>query len=441
MFKKSVFHLLLSSILLFQINLYSAAYEASTLHNSVSRSETVQSLFFERWAMIEDNNWNFDFYGKINWVPGFKIYTVDNETGDKKAVNMRLIRTYGGLTFMYQFGQKAGENPQEGSDIMAGFTTTGYHYGLTREATVDRGSAGSTSVSDYKFNQFFDDIFALSFVWKPFIYFHGGILINNIVEPDNDGTMSYFNSSAMNTRWFIASNILSFLDTNFTLKASNIEIMEFAVGINYITEFFTGKLPAIVPDTTVGFKRIGLYNDEIYDAVWVNSPKNTGDTKESAYLYVWPVSLKNSLDMLFIDFLMEFQSHSEILIDKMTGEELKFSAVKNLGITLGFDHFYKSPGSQLISTLGFSRFWDPGIAVHSDDSRYIAYGGFYSLGWNTSIFGTKIKFSYNDAAELNRLVETVDKFMLEWEFNCSFNTWSFGNKKKDDEISSGALDK
>jgi hypothetical protein len=139
------------------------SYEASSLHNSVTRSESVQEQFFRRWALIEENAWNFDIYGKIDWVPGFSIYSRNRQTGEKEAVDMRLIRTCGGFTYLRQVG----EDNDRGSDLMLGFTPAGYHYGLTRQAEIDRGSAGSDSVTDYKYTQFFDDIFALSLVWRP----------------------------------------------------------------------------------------------------------------------------------------------------------------------------------------------------------------------------------------------------------------------------------
>ena len=40
------FTLLLPSLLFLKFNAYPAVYEASTLHNAVARSETVQELFF-----------------------------------------------------------------------------------------------------------------------------------------------------------------------------------------------------------------------------------------------------------------------------------------------------------------------------------------------------------------------------------------------------------
>ncbi len=218
--KKLTYLLVMAGVLMTAVPGFPVAYEASTLHNAVARSESVQGLFFQRWQMIQDNNWNFDFYGKINWVPGFKIYTVDRLTDEKKAVDMRLIRTYGGFTWMYQFGEPEPGKESEGSDIQLGISTVGYHYGLTRSAKLDRGTAGTETITDYKYAQFFDDIFAASFVWKPYVYFHGGLLMNNIVEPNEDGTMDYFNSSGLKYRWFIASNILGFLDNKFMLRES-----------------------------------------------------------------------------------------------------------------------------------------------------------------------------------------------------------------------------
>ena len=54
-----------------------ASYEASSLFNSVGRSETVQDLFFERWETILDRQLYVDWYGKINWVHDFKVHTVN----------------------------------------------------------------------------------------------------------------------------------------------------------------------------------------------------------------------------------------------------------------------------------------------------------------------------------------------------------------------------
>jgi len=52
-----------------------AVYEASTLHNAVARSETVMDLFFERWERIQNMELYFDWFGKINWVQGFRAVT------------------------------------------------------------------------------------------------------------------------------------------------------------------------------------------------------------------------------------------------------------------------------------------------------------------------------------------------------------------------------
>jgi len=408
-------------------SLFAAVYEASTLHNAVTRSENVQSLFRDRWSLIQENNWNLDFFGRINWVPDFQVYDVD-ASGDKTAVNMRLIRTYGGFTYLHNFGkEKTGGGMLEPGRIRAGLTTIGYHYGLTRSVEIDRGSAGNDTVTDYKYTQFFDDIFAASFVWEPYGYFHGGVIVNNQIEPNDDGTMSYFNSNGLEARYFINFNILFFLDSNMIFDDGSVETMEIQVNANMLYGFFAGPLHPLVPETTVGFKMIGAYNDEPYDAVWVNTVKTVTDNKESAHLFLYSLDLKEKLfNRLYLETYLEFQSHSGTLIDKRTEEKLSFSPVRTFSCSLGYDFFHEYPRSQLIPKIGYSSFWDPAVAVHGESTQYRAHGMFFSLYFHSLIMGNDIsaefRTSYNDARELNKLVETVDKVNLEVQLTYSFDS-------------------
>ena len=70
---------------------YPVAYEASTLHNAVSRSETVQGLFAERWSAILAGDPFLDLCGRINWVPAFKVNTVTMTGGNKQTQRDSLI--------------------------------------------------------------------------------------------------------------------------------------------------------------------------------------------------------------------------------------------------------------------------------------------------------------------------------------------------------------
>ncbi len=414
-----------AAICLIKSSLLAAPYEASTLHNSVARSETVESIFFERWALIQESEWNFDFFGKINWVHDFQIYSPSRETGENVPVSMRLIRTYGGLTYLHPLNKA--------NTILLGFNTTGYHYGLTRKTEIDRGEAGDSSVTDYKYSQFFDDIFAGSFVWKGYVYLHGGILVNKSIEPSDDGTMDYFGSEGSTSyRWFFSSNVLSFLDTRFSLKESNIEKTEVIVNVNNLAEMFLKKINPYVPVLSLGYKQVGLYNDELYDAVWVNSAKSGSDyTKESADLYTGSIGLKENINnMLRLSAEAEFQYVSETLIEKRTGEELDLSPLRKLSAEIAFNHFYSKPGSELISTIGYSNFYHEAMPVHSDSSKYRAHGFFYSLEFKAPYGGAMIKAGFNEAKELEKLIETIDKFSVDLQFNVSFST---GKTEKEKE--------
>jgi hypothetical protein len=400
------------------------SYEASSLHNSVPRRESVQEQFFRRWALIEENAWNFDIYGKLDWVPGFSIYSRNRQTGEKEAVDMRLFRTCGGFTYLRQFG----EENDRGSDLMLGFTTAGYHYGLTRQAEIDRGSAGSDSVTDYKYTQFFDDIFALSLVWRPLRYLHGGIRINNQIEPRDNGTMSYLDSSGISRRWFIASNLLTFLGTNFLLRDGRPETIELSLSATNCYAFFTDPLPPLAPEVTLGFKSVKLYNDQPWDAVWVKREKSVTDRRQSAKLLLFSLLVHENInDTLYLDFSSTFQHATERLIEKRTGEKLEMKAMKKTALSAGYNHLNGRQNVKLISTLGYSQYRDEAMPVHSSDRKYMAHGFFYSLGLRLNSsgneIGTKIYAGYNDAEELEKLIETVDKFSIQWEFNVSFNSW------------------
>ncbi len=330
-------------------------------------------------------------------------------------------------------GQPEPGKESEGSDIQVGISTVGYHYGLTRAATLDRGSAGSETITDYKYAQFFDDIFAASFVWKPYVFFHGGLLMNNIVEPNDDGTMDYFNSAGLKYRWFIASNVLGFLDNKFMLRESELESLEIDLNINKLVNIFLKKLSTLIPNVTLGYKQIGLFNDEAYDPVWVKDVYVPGEKKDSANLYIFKMMLEENLfDMIYLTADVEFQWVTEdMYLKRWSNERVSFNPLRKFKFGVAYDIFHANPTQKLLTTVGYSTFWDPAMIYHTDDSRYRAHGAFMSVSWETEYFGTALRVAYNDADELDKLVETVDKFALEWEFNVSMNFWTFKKAKKE----------
>lgn len=428
-----------------------ADYEASSLFNSVQRSETVQDLFLERWDSILDREQYFDLYGKINWVHGFKVKTV--EAGQKKSINMRLVRTYGSLTVSYPIlggyessdiqkrlsagssgknqNKKEDEAEQESGlwqpkNLQIAFTMTGFHYGLTRKIEIDRGQAGTESATDYKFTQFFDDIFAISLIYMPYVYVHTGVIVNNQIEPNDNGTMSYTNSGKMSTRFFFASNLLSFLNTNFTTTKSTLEAIAIGVEVNKLVAFFT-KIPPYVPKLIITYKMLNLYNDKPYDYVWVNSM--TGKSydmsesgREHAKLNTLNLTLKeNFLNFLIAEFSTEFQDATKTLIDKRTSEKLDMNPVREIKGIIGVNFFGLNSVQALLLNIGISRYWDPAIPVQrASGSSYILYGGFCSIQYQHPIAGAELKVAYNYSQELRRLVETADKWMFEGSFYARF---------------------
>jgi len=471
----SMYFTALILILITVMPLRAAVYEASSLHNAVSRSETVLDLFYDRWERIQDMDLYFDLYGKINWVHNFKVYAVNQGNNQREAVDMRLVRTYGSMTIniplfrsysgtMQQrlkpgtgdYGDIKGKEQQESAllhqepqqqeslisqnNLILGLTATGFHYGLTREGTVDRGAAGSETFTDYKYTQFFDDIFAASLLYRPYFYIHGGIIINRAIEPNDDGTMSYSNTSYSTHRYFVASNLFSFLNMNSTVREDELEELAVGILVNKIVGYINEQASANMPKISITYKQVRLFNDEAYDAVWVSSAYTDAGTpktatisdsdRERAKLHTLALTLSGNIgNILYYDFLGEFQRPDRPLIDRRTNEEIDFSYARDLRATLGLNLLGGAAvqqGEFLIISGGISRYWDPAIPYHRDSGEgYSAIGGLFKIEgrhflWSAIPLGYEFTVSRNHSTELRKLVETVDKWVVEAGINVSF---------------------
>ena len=187
---KTKFRLLtISFSLLIVTPLYSAVYEASTLYNSVSRSETVQDLYMKRWETNKEKNFYFDIYGKINWVFDFDVNSYNAGTDKYEATELRLTRTYGSMTLALPITGFR-ETPDK-SDFIIALSTTGFHYGLTRDIDVRRNTGETESVSDY-------NIPSSLMISMRFQYFTGRILLS---MADISSTMNMFRM--MTEQWIM----------------------------------------------------------------------------------------------------------------------------------------------------------------------------------------------------------------------------------------------
>ena len=421
-------------------------YEASTLHNAVARSETVLDLFYQRWDQMESREQYFDAYLKMNWVKDFNINALNRGSMEYEPVPMTLVRTYSSMTVSFPgngeySGKTLTERLQDGAayippqpeqdttkkegrwnsrNLVAGFTATGFHYGLTRKAKINRGTAGSTEVTDYKYTQFFDDIFALTLLYRPWINIHGGIIVNNQIEPDDDGTIDYTDSSHMEKRYFVASNLFSFMDLDTAGTGDRIERFSFGLHVNPFFNLLTGNTRSNIPELVITYTLLRLYNDEQYDAVWVKTlPEDpvagkTGDEKNEASLHTVSLLLYRTFaERAKISLFVETQKPDQILIEKRTGEKLDFPVAREMYARVDIDYF-KQKEIDLVLSLGISRFWDPAIPIHRETGHdYWITGGFIGTSFSLPFCGIELKAVKNYSQELRKLVEAADKWAFE----------------------------
>lgn len=410
-------------------------YEASTLHNAASRSQTVQQIFYQRWDTMLDNYLRFDAYINLNWVYDFYVNTYNRGTGEKEAVPMRLVRTFSDLIFLFPVYSPHDVTTSDGSQpvditdvttyrkpwayntVLLGFTLCGYHYGLTRSVEINRGSAGSETASDYAFSQFFDDIAAVTLVFVPYLTLHTGIIFNQQIEPNEDGTMDYnFNPSSISKRYFGSLSLFNTLTWRSTAANDRVESSDISINITQLL-FLTGYSINYLPDTTIGYKRYNKYNDQPYDPVWVSTAIGKSNTmsdssRQQATLHTYYTLLSKAFGNFRLAAQIEFQHVDATLIDKRTEQKVDVPLMRLWWAKAGYD-FLEMPGWDLILWFGVNKFYDPAISYHSKHSDNDTGGWFAMIDGVAPYITLSIKASYNEASELDKLVEAVDKYILE----------------------------
>lgn len=396
--------------------LFSAVYEASTLHNSVSRSETVQDLYLKRWSVLQDKNFYFDIYGKINWIFNFDVNTINAGTEETEATSLRLTRTYGSMTFAVPLGGFR-ETP-DGNDFLLALTTTGFHYGLTKTLTVDRGPAGSDSITDYKHSQFFDDIYAFTFMYRPYFTFHGGLIYNNECVPKDDGSMDYSDPVQSYRKTFLAVNVYKAMAFSMNIDNGKPESTKVDVAINPIVAFVTDVSNIYIPLATIGIERTAAYNDKPYDSVWVKTPKNTNTayTENKATLNILSLKIVQRLSEMFtVEGYTAAQYINKTIYTKTDSKKINISKSKEWYLLINFDPVTAADAAKFKAYTGMSWYWDPAIAIHrkKPDKGNALYGWILGAECDFNNFGADFKTAYNFSTELKKLLEASDKWSVE----------------------------
>ena len=396
---------------------FSAVYEASTLHNSVSRAETVQDLYMKRWGVLKDKNFYFDIYGKINWVFNFDVNTYNAGKDKTEATDLRLVRSYGSMTLAIPLGSYR-EKPED-SDMVLALTTTGFHYGLTKNIDVDRGSGiASSSISDYKHSQFFDDIYAATFMYRPYFTIHAGLIYNNEYVPNEDGSMSYFDPVKSYNKKFIAVEVYSFMAFSMNIADGKPESTKTEIAVNPLVGFVADVSSIFIPKLYIGYERTAAYNDELFDSVWVSKPKDTttGYEKDSAMLNILSVKVNQRISQLFtIEGFYAAQYIKEDIYFKTDNEKITPSITKEWYLTFNLDPVELIGEAKVKAYTGMSWYWDPAIGIHrnSPGKGKGVYGWVLGGEVNFENYGADFLTEINYSTELKKLMETTDKWAVE----------------------------
>ncbi|MFA5519442.1 MAG: hypothetical protein WDA74_09315 [Spirochaetota bacterium] len=413
--KKTIFFFF---ILLVIKNASSEIYEASTLHNSVSRSNTVQELFLNQWDILKEENFYFDIYGKINWVSGFNINTYNAGKSQYETTDLNLVRTYGSMTLAFPFGSKI--EYSEKSSFLIAVTATGFHYGLTKTLKADRGLSGTETITDYKHPQFFDDIYALSLLWRPYLTVHTGLIINNEYLPKEDGTISYFDPQVHYKKYFIAMEFIGTARYSMNFDNGIAESVKLDLTLNPFLYLLGVNQSIYFPAIVTGFDYSAAYNDELFDPVWVKTTAgkdaNTDYSKDRAKLLLFSLSITQRLTKYFtVEGSGSFQYITKKIYKKIDGDKINPPLGKEWNLLINLEPLKTYESIAFKAYTGMSWYWDPAISIHrtNPDRGNAIYGWIIGCEFELFMLGAGITAQRNFSKDLRMLSETADKWSVE----------------------------
>jgi len=402
------------------------AYEASELHNSVSRSETISNLFIENWEKIKEENFFLYMDGRINKVTDFAINTYNSGTGKYEERKLNLIRTYGNLTLAIPIGKFRKDKNE--SDLLIALSTSGFHYGLTADVDIDRGFAGTETASDYKHAQFFDDIYAISLLYRPYFTIHYGLIVNNKYIPADNGTIKYGSPEESHKKQFFMTEIYDLFSFSTNIDKSKNQSLKFEISLTKLLLLFDETYKESLPEIKTSYKNVAIYNDKDYDPVWSKTPLYNGLPKdssinfpeESAKINIFSINATKTMGTNFLlEAQISLQHINHDIYEKNTLKKINSPAIKEWHLILSYNPKIVVEGAEqrsyITSYIGLSKYWDPAIKIHRDEPNkgYGVYGWIIGSEANFSFIGGGLKAMYNFSSELEKLTETVDKWSFE----------------------------
>lgn len=416
------------------------AYDAGDIINSVKRSQSVVSVFLDRWSIMQ-NSYSFEelsqksieerFYyinrgGYSHYidlflhgenVPSFPIKT---QFGGGKAYETTFFRVATSAIFRLQ-------DLIETDYFKWGFAIglAGFRYGMYTDIKMHHPSTlpdGTTTnlVSfesrEYLYSQIYDDLIVLTNIFKPFGYLHLGLLINRQLDPGIDGLIGNYDDKLKTVnRLFVNSDLLGTLNLNLAYDSKKEK-----------TDFFSTSLElfSIFSKTTDWIERRFVWPD-IY----------------LGYSYYGnQLDRPRALHTVFLDFFYNIYTaftlkfHLDAFLFGKTEQEKDYF-LRSGYFEFGFqpankDYHERIKNNQYSSfelsyylLFGLSYFLEPRLLEFNSEEKYVT--GF-CLGFKVNFWSflggitLEGKVSRNYAPKLIQMIEMYDNIVLELSLQYGF---------------------
>jgi hypothetical protein len=258
-------------------------------------------------------------------------------------------------------------------------------------------------------------------LWRPYLTFHAGIIINNEYVAKEDGSIRYFNPKVHYQKYFIATEFMGSAGYSMNFDDGRPESIKVDLTLNPLIYFFGVNQSIYFPVIKTGFEYTVAYNDEPFDSVWVKTPVGkdiNGDySKDKAKLLLLTLNVTQRLSKNFtIEGSGSLQYITENIYEKREdGEKINPATGKEWYILLNIDPVRAPDSAWFKAYTGMSWYWDPAVSIHRNkpEKGNDIYGWIIGCRIDLIIFGGEVVAQRNFSKELRILTETADKWSVE----------------------------
>jgi hypothetical protein len=304
----------------------------------------------------------------------------------------------------------------------------GYHYGLDRNITIERGSKGSYTAKDSVGVHHYDDIYAASLILKDWFVLHAGIIINDTQILSGRPDFTIIGTENAKRSGFLTLNLLNSFNYSTSALRTPSKDSRFSVAFKPLLKITGISDSFYIPHLVAEYRSQTVYSENPSDPVYVDTPytsegilKTTANTPQdsaTAEFSYYDISCDQSFKLFYYRFNMVLQQCRSDLYYRSNLEQVEVPLVKEASFLAGLClNPYDRPGIGLFVGYGRSTCWNPAFpGLTEEQGNDTLKGWCFEAGIDLLFCGFVFRTYRDYTTSLDILPESYDHVFNEFRF-------------------------